>query len=340
MRRPKIAVSSGDPAGIGPELMLRLLDSADVCEFCIPVVFADAAVLERVAAATGLAEPRRVVTLEQWTRELNSDEAVVVDCAALDASAVRPGRVDAACGRAAYAYIEEGTRSVLLGALDAIATGPIHKESLRLADIPHPGHTEILAELTGAVRSCMLLTSETISVSFVTTHVGYAEVPRLLTVDRVRDVIELSADGMRELRARDPRLVVCGLNPHAGENGLFGWGEEERVISPAIEMARARGIDVTGPVSADAVFLPSRLAVVDCVVCIYHDQGHIPFKHIAWDTGVNVTLGLPIVRTSVDHGTAFDIAWRGVADPASLFHVMDLTVRLVGSRTTAGERAT
>jgi 4-hydroxythreonine-4-phosphate dehydrogenase len=337
MSLPRIGVTCGDPAGIGPELMLRLLVEPAVLERCVPVVFADAAVLERVAAACNLPPPREVLPLSRWKARPSATEPLVVDCAALDAAAVRPGRVDAACGRAAYVYIEECTRAVLAGWLDAVATGPIHKEAIRQAGVPFPGHTEILTALTNAPSSCMLLTSEKLSVSFVTTHIGYAEVPGRLSVGRVREVIELSAAALRALRGREPRIVVCGLNPHAGENGLFGDREEERLIAPAVAAARDGGLLVEGPVSPDAAFLPPRLAETDCVVCMYHDQGHIPFKHVAWDTGVNVTLGLPIVRASVDHGTAFDIAWRGIADPRSLFHVMELAVRLAADRKRALE---
>ncbi len=333
-------MTCGDPAGIGPELMLRLLGEPGVLESCTPVVFADAGVLARVARRCGFPEPSSVVPLADWTRDPIPGEPVVVDCAAIDAEEVSPGQVDAACGRAAFIYVEKAVRAVLDGRLDAIATGPIHKESLRRAGIPQPGHTEILTDLTGARRSCMLLTSDPLSVSFVTTHVGYAEVPILITSERVLDVIELTAEAMSALRNRAARLVVCGLNPHAGENGLFGNREEERHIVPAIEAARARGMSVEGPVSADAAFLPGRIEASDAIVCMYHDQGHIPFKQMAFDTGVNVTLGLPIIRTSVDHGTAFDIAWQGVAEPTSLFHVIELTTRLVRKHRAAGERTT
>ncbi len=335
MEAPRIGVTCGDPAGIGPELMLRLLAEPGVLESCTPVVFADARVLMRVARACGLAEPSSVVSLEDWIGGPTAGEPIVVDCAAIDAEEVSPGRVDDACGRAAYVYIEKAVRAVLDGRVDAIATGPIHKESLHRAGIRQPGHTEILTDLTGARRSCMLLTSDRLSVSFVTTHVGYAEVPALISRERVMDVIELTAEAMGALKDRPARLVVCGLNPHAGENGLFGNREEERYILPAIETARTRGMSVEGPVSADAAFRPRRIEARDAVVCMYHDQGHIPFKHVAFDTGVNVTLGLPIIRTSVDHGTAFDIAWQGVADPTSLFHVIALTTRLVRQRRTA-----
>jgi 4-hydroxythreonine-4-phosphate dehydrogenase len=312
--------------------MLRMLAEPAVLERCVPVVFADATVLERVAATCGLPPAKHVVPLMGWRGTPPARAAVVVDCASLDAAEVRPGRVDAACGLAAYRYIEECTRAVLAGRLDAMATGPIHKQAIHEAGVPFPGHTEILAALTGAPSSYMLLTSETLSVSFVTTHVGYAEVPRLLTVERILEVIDLSADALRALRGREPRLLVCGLNPHAGEHGLFGAREEERVIAPAVAAARDRGILVEGPVSPDAAFLPSRLAAVDCIVCMYHDQGHIPFKHIAWDSGVNLTLGLPIIRASVDHGTAFDIAWQGRADPSSLYHVIAVAAGLAADR--------
>ena len=338
MSLPRIGVTCGDPAGIGPELMLRLLVEPAVLEQCVPVVFADAAVLARVAAACGLPEPRRIVPLGRWKAAPSAEHAMVVDCAAIDAAAVQPGRVDAACGRAAYVYIEECTRAVMAGRLDAVATGPIHKESIHLAGVPFPGHTEILAALTDAPSSCMLLTSDKLSVSFVTTHVGYARVPRLLSVERILEVIELSAAALRTLRGREPRLAVCGLNPHAGENGLFGDREEERLIAPAVAVARDHGLQVEGPVSPDAAFLPSRIAAADCIVCMYHDQGHIPFKSMAWDSGVNVTLGLPIVRVSVDHGTAFDIAWQGIADPRSLYHVIETAVRLAASQQRVPEK--
>ena len=333
---PRIGVTCGDPAGIGPELMLSVLAESSVVQNCIPVVFADAAVLERVAAACGLPRAPHVVSLDDFERGALVDRPTVVDCAALDADAVVPGAVDKECGRASYFYIEACTRAVMNGQLDAIATGPIHKESIHLAGVPYPGHTEIVTALTRAQSSCMLLTSEKLSVSFVTTHVGYADVPRLMTVDRILRVIELSADALSTLRGRPARIIVCGLNPHAGENGLFGNREEERRIAPAIEAARAAGIDVTGPVSPDAVFLPGRMSRADCIVCMYHDQGHIPFKQVAFDTGVNVTLGLPIIRTSVDHGTAFDIAWQGKADPRSLYHVMNLSVKMVRNRVPSG----
>jgi 4-hydroxythreonine-4-phosphate dehydrogenase len=179
----------------------------------------------------------------------------------------------------------------------------------------------------------MMLTSSELTCSFVTVHVGYAEVPRLLNVQRILDVIELTADALRRMRGREPRLMVCGLNPHAGEHGLFGEREEERFIVPAIAAARERGISIEGPLPPDTAFLPERRRATDAFICMNHDQGHIPLKALAFDSAVNLTLGLPVVRTSVDHGTAFDIAWQGKASPNSLIAAVQLATRLAPEKT-------
>jgi 4-hydroxythreonine-4-phosphate dehydrogenase len=222
------------------------------------------------------------------------------------------------------ASIEAG----LHGEVDAVCTGPLNKEALHAAGHKFPGHTEIFAERMSAGRSCMMQYSEEITCSFVTTHVGYAEVPALLTPGRILDVIELTAAALRRIRGREAKLIVCGLNPHAGEGGLFGAREEERIIAPAMDEARRRGFDVTGPVPPDTAFTPARRKEFDAVICMYHDQGHIPVKMIAFDSAVNTTLGLPVTRTSVDHGTAFDIAWQGKANPGSLFSAVRLAAKL------------
>ena len=310
---PRVAITMGDPAGVGPELCLRLLRDERVLAVCTPVVFGDAGVLSRVARQLG------------WP-ELAPD--LIHDLQAIDAASVEPGKVSAACGKAAYDYVTFAIDAALAGRVDAICTGPLHKEALHAAGVPFPGHTEILASRTNAPRSCMMLTAEAITCSLVTVHVGYREVPALLTVRSVLDTIELTAEAMRRIRGRAPRLLVCGLNPHAGEGGLFGDREEERVILPAVEAARASGIDVRGPLPPDTAFLPKYRAACDAYVCMYHDQGLIPLKALAFEDAVNVTLGLPIVRTSVDHGTAFDIAWRGVADVSSFVQAVKLAVKL------------
>lgn len=317
----------GDPAGIGPELCLRVLADPAVIARCTPIVFGDAAILRRVAETLRLPVPARLATVEQYT-PVSCPEPVMVDCHVLDADTVRPGQVQANCGRAAYAYIEEAVRRAMAGEVAAVATAPIHKEAIRAAGVPYPGHTEILAALTGSRKVCMMLASDELIVSMVTTHIGLREVPRRLSKERVLEVIELTTDVVGRMKDRLPRIGVCGLNPHAGENGLFGEGEEERFIIPAIEGARQRGIQVEGPIPPDTAFVPQRRARLDAIVAMYHDQGHIPFKMLAFDKGVNITLGLPIVRVSVDHGTAFDIAWQGKADATSMREAVLWAARL------------
>lgn len=327
---PRIAVTMGDPAGVGPELCLRLLRDERVRELCVPIVFGDARVLYRVASQLGWPEPPAVIHDERWPRFRESiDTPCVRDLRAVDADGVQPGAVSAVCGAAAYRYFTAAIDDALsAGGVDAIATAPINKESLHAAGYPFPGHTEILASRTNAERSCMMLTSDAITCSLVTVHVGYWEVPSLLTVERVLDTIELTAAAMERIRGRKPRLRACGLNPHAGEHGLFGKREEERIIAPAIEAARARGIEVSGPLPPDTAFLPKYRKTTDAYVCMYHDQGLIPLKALAFEDAVNVTLGLPIIRTSVDHGTAYDIAWQGKADVSSLIQAVTLAARL------------
>ncbi|MBN9519570.1 4-hydroxythreonine-4-phosphate dehydrogenase PdxA [bacterium] len=313
MNLPRIAVTVGDPAGVGPELCLRLLRADQIRTYCTPVVYGDLGVLRRVARHLGWPEPTA---------------ADVNDLRAIDDAGFEPGRVSATCGAAAYRYFTQAIDDSLAGRVDAIATAPLNKESLHAAGFPFPGHTEILAARTNAERSCMMLTADAITCSLVTVHVGYREVPQLLTTDRILEVIELTAAAMERMRGRRPKLLVCGLNPHAGEHGLFGDREEEWIIAPAIEAARARGIDADGPLPPDTAFLPKYRAATDAYVCMYHDQGLIPLKALAFEDAVNVTLGLPIVRTSVDHGTAFDIAWRGVADVSSLVKAVELAAKL------------
>src|SRR5262245_41122727 len=310
---PRVAITMGDPAGVGPELCLRLLRDERVWAVCAPVVFGSLGVLNRVARLHGWPPP---------------DSAHVRDLSAIDAESLEPGKVSAACGRAAYRYVTFAIDEALAGRVDAIATGPLHKEALHVAGIPFPGHTEILADRTGVERASMMLTSDAITCSLVPVHVGYRDVSDLLTRELVRETIERTATAMQRLRGRKPRLAVCGLNPHAGEHGLFGEHEEERIIAPAIEDARAAGIDARGPLPPDTAFLPKIRNETDAYVCMYHDQGLIPLKALAFDEAVNVTLGLPIVRTSVDHGTAFDIARKGTADVSSFVKAVELAAKL------------
>jgi 4-hydroxythreonine-4-phosphate dehydrogenase len=313
---PKIAITMGDPAGVGPELCLYLLANADFVPGAEFQVVGSWEVLERVALELGMGLPA---------------PEEVIDVGELDAFAFEPGAVDATCGAAAYSFITRAIDGALVGEFDAVVTAPINKEALHAAGVRFPGHTEIFAERTDASRSCMLQVSDEVTASFVTCHCGFAEVPQLMTRERILEVIELSVAALGKMKGIPPgevRMVGLGLNPHAGEGGLFGNGEEEAVIIPAFEEARARGFEIVGPVPPDTAFLPEVRRRTDCFICMYHDQGHIPLKALAFDRAVNVTLGLPIVRTSVDHGTAFDIAWRGVANPGSLIEACRLAVKM------------
>lgn len=322
---PKIAVTMGDPAGVGPEICLDLLADPTVAELCTPVVFGDRSILERCAQTTGKTPPARVISESELP---DLDSPAVLDLGLMDAAAFQPGTVNPATGGATFGFITAAIDACLRGDVAAVATGPANKEAMRSAGVSQPGQTEIFAERTGTGRFCMMLTSEILTCSFVTVHVGYHEVPDLLSAERILEVIELTREAMRRIRGREPKMIACGLNPHAGEHGLFGQREEERFIIPALEKARAAGCDIEGPLPPDTAFLDWRREQTDAVICMYHDQGHIPLKALAFDKAINCTLGLPFVRTSVDHGTALDIAWQGKANPRSLKEAVLLAAKL------------
>ncbi len=315
----------GDPAGVGPEVCLDLLAHAGVAEVCVPIVFGDRAVLERCAEVTGKAMPVRFI-----------EEGEMADCTASAVFSIpsiglddfEPGTVNAATGQAGYDYIDKAIDLASAGVIDGVATAPINKEALRAAGYSYPGHTEIFAERAATGKSCMMLTADILTCSFVTVHVGYHEVPDLLTTERIGEVIDLTRDAMIRIRGKEPKLLVCGLNPHAGEHGLFGNSEEEQIIVPAVDAARKKGADIEGPLPPDTVFLEWRREQTDAVICMYHDQGHIPMKALAFDRAVNTTLGLSFPRTSADHGTALDIAWQGKANAGSLIEAVLLAAKM------------
>lgn len=331
MTKPLIAITMGDPAGVGPEVCLQLLANEAVREFATPVVFGDARMLARCARQTGLAAPRRIISEIDWSDVCGSiTEPAVLDVFGFDAEGFAPGVVSAKTGAAGYRYVEKSIEAALAGQVAAVATAPLNKEALHAAGITYPGHTEIFAEKMKAERSCMTFFSDEMIASLVTVHIGYQDVVPALTSARILDVIELTADATRRVRGKKPRIVVCGLNPHAGEHGLFGRGEEEQIILPAIEAARARGIDIEGPLPPDTAFITPKRRTTDAYVCMYHDQALIPLKALAFDSAVNTTLGLPVPRTSVDHGTACDIAWQGKANGRSLFEAVKLAAKMAG----------
>lgn len=317
MIRPRIAVSLGDPAGIGAEITLKALKDPAIGGLADWTVVGDQAVLDSAARVSGISPQTLPFSL--------------ISTGALDAdTSVSPGELRAEYGRAAVAYVRKATELCLAGKADAMVTAPLHKEAVALSGMPFTGHTEYIAELCGSNDPCMLLANDSMAVVHVSTHVSLAKACQL-KVERVLRAIELGANAVRNMRRREPRIAVCGLNPHAGEHGLFGH-EDTEAIQPAIAQARAKGLECSGPHAADTVFLQAFRGAYDLVVAMYHDQGHIPMKLMAFEDTVNISLGIPIIRTSVDHGTAFDIAGRNIADPRNMKSAMRLAAAMAGAK--------
>ena len=328
MKSPRIAITMGDPAGVGPELCLQLLSTTSVLEECHPVIFGDLTAIEKTAAQMGMSFPECAIVQSDRIDLQTDAPATFVDLANDAGVSLVAGQISAQTGKASFQFIESAIASAISGVTDAVVTGPIHKEAWRMAGIEYPGHTELFADRASSDRFCMMMTAPTFSCSLVTTHVGYHEVPQLMTTDRIREVISLTDEALTRILGRKPKLIALGLNPHAGEGGLFGSNEEENIILPAVTSATDEGVDVTGPIPPDTAFLPWKRDETDGYICMYHDQGLIPFKALNFDTGVNITLGLPLIRTSVDHGTALDIAWQGKADISSLISAVRLAAKL------------
>ncbi len=304
---PLIGITMGDPAGVGPEIICRALADLSPAERSKIVVFGDSTFLQRANELT-----QSDLSFGQ-TESVTSARAIsVVDIQIEEAAFVKDGTMSASAGACSYAYIDRAVAAAVDGKISVIVTAPINKEALQAAGHPFEGHTELLAHLTGAKSSFMLLASEKLSTIHVSTHVSLASAVQKVTVHRELATIRVGNAHLKRLGIEHPRIAVAGLNPHGGENGLFGREEIDH-IKPAIREAQAEGINVQGPISGDTVFYRAMQGEFDLVVAQYHDQGHIPTKLIAFDTTVNVSLGLPILRVSVDHGTAFDIAWKGVA---------------------------
>jgi 4-phospho-D-threonate 3-dehydrogenase / 4-phospho-D-erythronate 3-dehydrogenase len=331
-KRARIGITMGDPAGIGPEIILKALAQPQpFFEHCLPVVLGDARVLARTQAALGLADVT-VHTLDDLDAAQGQPGVIdLLDLHNADPDAFAAGTVSGIAGQAAVEYIIKGTELALQGDLAAIVTAPINKESINLGGYHYAGHTELLADLTQATDVSMMLVSSQLRVLHVSTHVALAEAIRRVQPDRVLKVIRFADQACRMLGIRAPRVAVAGLNPHAGEHGLFGR-EDIEAITPAIEAARAQGLDASGPWPGDTVFLQAVHGKFDVVVAMYHDQGHIPMKLLGFDEGVNVSIGLPIIRTSVDHGTAFDIVGQGIARATSLIAALDVAVQMVAAR--------
>lgn len=336
--KPLLAITMGDPAGVGPEICLQALHSKKVNEVCRPLIFGDAEILKSVGEVTNQGSDFQVFSLDVFE---NLDPKQIKSPAILDFSNVdrgdfQPSVISAKTGSASFEYIVKAIELANRGQVQAIATAPINKYALSLAGIDFPGHTEILEKFTNSEDVCMLLTSEKISCALVTTHIGLYEVADTLTEEKILKVIELTNRAMLGILGKRPKIGVLGLNPHGGESGLFGRNEESRIIEPAIQKAVQVGLDVEGPLSPDTAFVSSHLDAYDAFVCMYHDQGLIPLKMLAFDSAVNVTLGLPIVRTSVDHGTALNIAWKGTAKSSSLIQSICLAALMCRSHLKTG----
>ncbi len=304
----------GDPAGIGPEVVLKAVTSSKVKRLCRLAVLGDEVVLRYLARKMGIEWPAADIR--------------IINLSSLNPEEIRPGRPDSACGRAMMRYVEEAVLMAMDGDVDAMVTGPINKEAINRAGYKFPGHTEFMADLTRTRDYAMMLGGKKLKVVLVTIHESIKSVPGLLTIDNIYKTIQLTDGTFKKYFGLKPRIAVAALNPHGGEKGLFG-NEEKKVIVPAIKRARRAGIEVSDPLPPDTVFYRTiENKEYDVVVCMYHDQGLIPLKLIHFEDGVNVTLGLPIIRTSVAHGTAYDIAWKGVASPKSMIAAIEMAVSM------------
>jgi 4-phospho-D-threonate 3-dehydrogenase / 4-phospho-D-erythronate 3-dehydrogenase len=317
--RPVIAITMGDAAGIGPEVIMKTLASREVYAFCNPFVIGDAARLRQAGSLVG--STLQVHAIEKPQPDFMHGRVACIDLGLIPAE-LPFGRVSPIAGEAAFRYIERAVHLVQEGAAAAICTAPLSKEALHAAGHKYPGHTELLASLTGTAEVSMMLVAPKLRVIHVTTHIGLLDAIERIDAPLVERVIGRAQETLVRAGIPKPRIGVCGINPHAGENGLFGRGEEASKIEPAVRKAQARGWDVKGPLPADTLFYLAARGDYDIVVAMYHDQGHGPIKVMGLEAGVNITVGLPMVRTSVDHGTAFDIAGRGIADERSLIEAL------------------
>lgn len=315
----RIAITMGDPAGIGPEIILKAFHAGTPADY-EPIVYGDRAWMAQTAQQLKLPLPvanGRILPVQQAT--------------AADLSGVQWGELSPQAGKAAAECVIAAAQAALRGDVDAVVTAPLNKEAMAMGGYPYPGHTELLAEVTQTPRYGMMLLSGNLRVVHVSTHVSLREAIERVRAPRIVECIRLAARACRDLGIAHPHIAVAGLNPHAGENGLFGT-EEETEIAPAIAQARQENINASGPHPPDTVFARAAKGEFDLVIAMYHDQGHIPVKLHGFDTGVNVTIGLPIIRVSVDHGTAFDIAGKGLASEKSLQQALRIAAQMVKSR--------
>jgi len=328
MPKPIIAITMGDAAGVGPEITVKALAQPEIRELCCPLVVGDAQRLQQAARITSAQLNIHGISASDLTPAKFLPDTI--DC--VDLHLIPPslawGKLSPEAGEAAYRYLEVAARLAMEGRVAAICTAPLNKEALQAAGHKFPGHTELLAHLTRTPEVSMMLSTPKMKVLHVTTHIGLIDAIARIEPALVERTIARGHDALQKTGIANPHIGVCGINPHAGENGLFGHGEEEEKIVPAIEACRKRGWDVEGPLPADTLFFRAQRGDFDLVIAMYHDQGHGPVKVLGLEQGVNITIGLPVVRTSVDHGTAFDIAGTGKADERSLMEAIRQAVQL------------
>jgi|SRR5208337_1866436 len=331
--RPVIGITMGDPAGVGPEITCKMFADKTVYEFSRPLVIGDSGCLTE-----GMKVGKVSLQLNSIKKSSESKFVPgtidVIDLHNVDIKSLKMGEPQAMAGKACVEYIKKAVALATVGEIDAIVTGPINKKAMNMGGYKYAGHTELLADLTNTKDFAMLLVAGPLKVIHVSTHVSLVEAIRRVQKERVTTVIKLADQALRELGVAHPRVAVAGLNPHAGEDGMFG-NEEIETIAPAIEAAKKIGIDVSGPIAPDTVFLRTKKGEFDVVVAMYHDQGHVAIKMLGFELGVNVSIGLPIIRTSVDHGTAYRRAGLklGTGDPTSLIEATRLAAQIAKSRT-------
>jgi 4-hydroxythreonine-4-phosphate dehydrogenase len=320
----KIAITMGDPGGVGPEVIVKAIYDSDLREYCAPIVIGNRIVLEEAMKLLNLPVRLNVLkTPEESNPSLGFLELIEIE----DIKDFQKGKATEEGGNVCVSFINKAVEFAIEKRVDAVVTAPVSKEALKMAGYSWPGHTEMLAELTRTKDYAMMLVGGLIRVILVTIHTSLRSVPDLITKKNVLTTIKLAKKACDMMGISDPRIAVAGLNPHAGEAGIFG-NEEIKVIEPAVHEAVKQGIPVYGPLPPDTIFYKAYKGEIDMIVCMYHDQGLVPLKMIAFDEGVNVTVGLPIIRTSPDHGTAYDIAWKGRAIPSSILEAIKLASRL------------
>jgi 4-hydroxythreonine-4-phosphate dehydrogenase len=327
---PVVGITMGDAAGVGPEVVVKTLSRKSLYDECRPLVIGDAKRLELAnRLVKGDVKVRSIANASEARYEPGTIDCIDLKLIPAD---LPFGQISPVAGDAAFRYIERAAALAQAGEIDAICTAPLNKEALHAGGHRYPGHTEMLAHLTGVDEVSMMLVAPRLRVIHVTTHIGIIDAIRKIEPGLVQRTIERGHATLVKAGIANPRIGVCGINPHAGENGLFGYGEEEEKIVPAVKLLQERGMDITGPLPADTLFFRAGRGDFDLVVAMYHDQGHGPVKVLGLEAGVNVTVGLDVIRTSVDHGTAFDIAGKGIADDGSMVEAMRQAIELATRR--------